>query len=88
MVDRGLPSEQCLGVPDLGLTLLRIVARQRCVAYPRTSVDLVQDHSRIAVAHREFKAIGPATVRALCRRNHVLFDVKYMFPAQDVDGRL
>jgi UDP-N-acetyl-D-glucosamine/UDP-N-acetyl-D-galactosamine dehydrogenase len=46
------------------------------------------DAAIIAVAHREFKAMGPATVRTLCRRNHVLFDVKYMFPAQDVDGRL
>ena len=46
------------------------------------------DAAIMAVAHREFKAMGPAMVRQLCRRNHVLFDVKYMFPAQDVDGRL
>src|ERR1035438_6359228 len=46
------------------------------------------DAAIIAVAHREFKAMGPAAVRQLCRRNHVLFDIKYIFPAQDVDGRL
>src|SRR5450759_3154795 len=46
------------------------------------------DAAIIAVAHREFKAMGPAAVRQLCRRNHVLFDIKYVFPVQDVDGRL
>lgn len=45
------------------------------------------DAAIVAVAHREFKAMGPAAVRQLCRRNHVLFDIKYVFPAQDVDGR-
>ncbi len=42
----------------------------------------------IAVAHREFKAMGAAALRRLCRRNHVLFDIKYVLPALDVDGRL
>src|SRR5665213_311878 len=42
----------------------------------------------IAVAHREFKVMGAAALRQLCRRNHVLFDIKYVFPAGDVDGRL
>src|ERR1035441_7311481 len=46
------------------------------------------DAAIVAVAHREFKAMGPVAVRQLCRRNHVLFDIKYVFPAQDVDGRL
>jgi UDP-N-acetyl-D-galactosamine dehydrogenase len=46
------------------------------------------DAAIVAVAHREFKAMGPAAVRHLCRRNHVLFDIKYVFPAPDVDGRL
>jgi UDP-N-acetyl-D-galactosamine dehydrogenase len=41
-----------------------------------------------AVAHQQFKAMRPAAVRQLCRRNHVLFDIKYVFPRQDVDGRL
>ena len=42
----------------------------------------------IAVAHREFKEMGAAAMRRLCRRNHVLFDIKYVLPAKDVDGRL
>jgi UDP-N-acetyl-D-galactosamine dehydrogenase len=46
------------------------------------------DAAIVAVAHREFKSMGAAAVRALCRPNHVLFDIKYVFPAHDVDGRL
>jgi UDP-N-acetyl-D-galactosamine dehydrogenase len=42
----------------------------------------------IAVAHRQFKAMGAAAMRRLCRRNHVLFDIKYVLPAKEVDGRL
>ncbi len=42
----------------------------------------------IAVAHSEFKAMGVEAVRKLCKPNHVLFDIKYVFPAKDVDGRL
>jgi len=42
----------------------------------------------VAVAHQEFKAMGAAAIRALCRPNHVMFDVKYAFSPQDVDGRL
>ena len=46
------------------------------------------DAAIVAVSHREFKAMGASAVRRLCRRNHVLFDIKYVFPAKDVDGRL
>jgi len=42
----------------------------------------------VAVAHRQFKAMGAEAVRKLCKHNHVLFDIKYVFPAKDVDGRL
>ena len=41
-----------------------------------------------AVAHREFKAMTTADVRKLGRRNHVLYDIKYVFPKDEVDGRL
>jgi hypothetical protein len=27
-------------------------------------------------------------VRRLCRKNHVLYDIKHVFRAADVDGRL
>jgi UDP-N-acetyl-D-galactosamine dehydrogenase len=46
------------------------------------------DAAIIAVAHREFKKMGATAIRQLCLPNHVLFDIKYVFPSQDVDGRL
>jgi len=46
------------------------------------------DAAVVAVGHREFKALGAAGVRRLCRRRHVLYDIKYVYPAAEVDGRL
>jgi UDP-N-acetyl-D-galactosamine dehydrogenase len=42
----------------------------------------------LAVAHRQFAEMGSAKIRALCKNNGILFDVKNLLPAQDVDGRL
>lgn len=42
----------------------------------------------IAVAHREFREMGIERIRALCKPAHVIFDVKYLFAAHEVDGRL
>lgn len=42
----------------------------------------------LAVAHREFKAMGAQAVRALGRENHVLYDIKYVFSAKESDVRL
>lgn len=42
----------------------------------------------LAVAHREFAAMGAAGIRALCKSNAVIFDAKYVLPADAVDGRL
>jgi UDP-N-acetyl-D-glucosamine/UDP-N-acetyl-D-galactosamine dehydrogenase len=42
----------------------------------------------LAVAHREFKAMGIERIRALGTPSSVLFDVKYVLPAAQVDGRL
>jgi UDP-N-acetyl-D-glucosamine/UDP-N-acetyl-D-galactosamine dehydrogenase len=42
----------------------------------------------IAVAHDEFKEMGPAILRKFAKLNHVLYDIKYILPAEDVDGRL
>jgi UDP-N-acetyl-D-galactosamine dehydrogenase len=41
-----------------------------------------------AVAHDEFKAMGIDAIRKLGRKNHVLYDIKYVFPKDKVDGRL
>jgi UDP-N-acetyl-D-galactosamine dehydrogenase len=42
----------------------------------------------LAVAHRQFAAMGADGIRALGRDPHVLYDVKQMLPADAVDGRL
>jgi UDP-N-acetyl-D-glucosamine/UDP-N-acetyl-D-galactosamine dehydrogenase len=46
------------------------------------------DAAIIAVAHREFRELQAAGIRRLCRRNHVLYDVKHVLAASEVDGRL
>ena len=42
----------------------------------------------VAVAHKEFRALGVRGVRRLCKKNHVIYDIKHVFPAAEVDGRL
>jgi len=46
------------------------------------------DAAVVAVAHREFRELGARGVRRLCRPRHVLYDIKHVFPAAAVDGRL
>jgi UDP-N-acetyl-D-galactosamine dehydrogenase len=41
-----------------------------------------------AVAHDEFRKLGIRGVRRLCRRNHVVYDIKHVFRAAETDGRL
>ena len=42
----------------------------------------------VAVAHRQFREIGIDRLRRMCKRNHVIYDIKHVFPASRVDGRL
>ncbi|MFP5506666.1 MAG: Vi polysaccharide biosynthesis UDP-N-acetylglucosamine C-6 dehydrogenase TviB [Gammaproteobacteria bacterium] len=42
----------------------------------------------LAVAHKQFVDMGVERIRALGKPNAVLFDVKYVLPAAQVDGRL
>ena len=42
----------------------------------------------IAVAHDQFKAMGPAYIKSLMRENSVLFDLKYIFASTESDLRL
>ena len=42
----------------------------------------------MGVAHKEFRAMGIQKVRALAKKTHVLYDIKYVFRADEVDGRL
>jgi len=42
----------------------------------------------LAVAHDEFKVMGARKIRRWAKKNHVLYDVKYQFAADQTDGRL
>jgi UDP-N-acetyl-D-galactosamine dehydrogenase len=42
----------------------------------------------LAVAHRQFRGLGAQAIRALGKKRSVLYDVKGILPAPDVDGRL
>jgi UDP-N-acetyl-D-galactosamine dehydrogenase len=42
----------------------------------------------VAVAHREFRALGAEGIRALAKPNGIVFDVKYALPADAVDEYL
>ncbi|HED34910.1 MAG TPA: nucleotide sugar dehydrogenase [Gammaproteobacteria bacterium] len=42
----------------------------------------------IAVAHNEFIEMGIEKMKALCRSNCVIYDIKYIVDAGEVDGRL
>ncbi|HYC09435.1 MAG TPA: Vi polysaccharide biosynthesis UDP-N-acetylglucosamine C-6 dehydrogenase TviB [Steroidobacteraceae bacterium] len=46
------------------------------------------DAAVVAVAHHQFAELGARDVRRLCKRKHVLYDIKHVFPATLVDGRL
>ncbi len=48
----------------------------------------VYDAIVMAVAHREFRDMGLKRIRSLGRRDHVLYDIKYVFKPNEVDGRL
>jgi UDP-N-acetyl-D-galactosamine dehydrogenase len=42
----------------------------------------------LAVSHHQFLELGTAKIRAFGKPDSVLFDVKYVLPATEVDGRL
>ena len=42
----------------------------------------------VAVAHKEFRELGADGLRRLCKKAHVIYDIKQVFPASEVDGRL
>ena len=42
----------------------------------------------IAVAHHKFKSMGITAIHALGKKNHVIYDIKYILPSEKVDGRL
>jgi len=42
----------------------------------------------LAVAHNEFRQMGAEAIHALGKQNHVLYDLKYLLPKDQVDMRL
>ncbi len=42
----------------------------------------------MAVAHDQFRALGADGIRRLCRDTAVVYDIKYVLPADEVDDRL
>jgi UDP-N-acetyl-D-galactosamine dehydrogenase len=42
----------------------------------------------IAVAHNQFKEMGINKIRELCKPEHIIYDVKYVFNKDEVDGRI
>src|SRR6202023_2693739 len=54
----------------------------------RTLASRRYDVAVVAVAHKAFKEMGAEGVRKLCKKSHVLYDIKQVFPASQVDGRL
>ena len=60
--------------------------------YGITPVDLPleghYDAIVLAVAHDQFTQMGVEAIRAFGKSNHVLFDIKYILEADQVDGRL
>ena len=42
----------------------------------------------VAVAHNQFKEMGAETIRSLGKKGAVVYDVKHVLPANQVDGRL
>ena len=42
----------------------------------------------LAVAHDEFKELSLEQIKAFGKDNHVLYDIKYLLKASEVDGRL
>jgi len=50
--------------------------------------DGVYDAAVVAVGHKEFREMGVASLRKACRKKHVVYDIKYVFSADQVDGRL
>ncbi|WP_017302666.1 Vi polysaccharide biosynthesis UDP-N-acetylglucosamine C-6 dehydrogenase TviB [Spirulina subsalsa] len=70
---------------EYGLTLL--ASLPSCAGkYPRH--ENIYDAIILAVAHNEFKEMGATDIRALCKPNGLLYDLKYLLNAEEADLRL
>ena len=39
-------------------------------------------------AHEEFKKLGFNSIKDMCKKNHIIYDLKHVFSAKNVDLRL
>ena len=62
--------------------------REYGIALNREPADAAYDGIIVAVAHRQFRDMGPDRVRARGKALHILYDLKYLFPAAASDLRL
>ena len=42
----------------------------------------------VAVGHQQFKAMDISELKKYCKKEHVIFDIKHVYPKESVDGRL
>lgn len=57
--------------------------------YPNSKVSPKSyDAVIIAVAHSEFKTLGLAKIKSLCKSTHIIFDLKNIFNSTQVDFKL
>ena len=42
----------------------------------------------LAVGHEQFKKLSSQRIKSFAKKNHVLYDIKYVFKKDEVDGRL
>jgi len=57
--------------------------------YPNSTLNKdTYDGIIIAVAHDKFKTMGFDTVYNLCKKNHIIYDLKYLFTSNKIDLRL
>jgi UDP-N-acetyl-D-galactosamine dehydrogenase len=66
----------------------RIVKHEYGITPIKTPRARAYDAVVVAVAHDQFKTLGLKGVKKFLKKKHVLFDIKHVFKAKDVDGRL
>ena len=48
----------------------------------------IYDAIIIAVAHKKFKDMGKVEITNLCKKNHIIYDLKYLFSKDEFNFRL
>ena len=57
--------------------------------YPNTKLNQnTYDGVIIATAHEIFKTMGVKAIKNLCKKNHIIYDLKSLFSKEEVDLRL